>query len=132
MRFERLSPPTTTTSPRAVIKVISREEEECDADGGEHDEVAGDYERTGAPRDRLRVREDDRKSECGNNENARDEDARLRAGVTSSGKGFTEVKWKTYALIWAQPFIISVNVAPSTNRPMCGHTEDCLTLSTPK
>ena len=117
MRFERLSPPTTTTSPRAVIKVISREEEECDADGGEHDEVAGDYEGAGPPLDRLRVREDDRKSECGNNENARDEDARLRARVTSSGKGFTEVKWKiAFALSWAQPFIISVNVAPSTYR----------------
>ena len=47
-------------SPRAIVKVISREKEKSGANGGEHDEIAGEDEGARAPSDGFRVGEDDR------------------------------------------------------------------------
>ena len=70
-------------SPGAIVKVIPGEEKESDTDGGEHDEIAGEYECACTPRDCLRVREDDWQAKGGNDENAGDENRGLGASVTN-------------------------------------------------
>ena len=70
-----------SSSPRAIVKVISGEEKESGTDGGEHDEIAGEDECARAPRNGLRVREHDGQAKGGNDENAGDENRRLGAGV---------------------------------------------------
>ena len=70
-------------SPRAIVKVVSGEEKERGADGGEHDEISRNNERAGAPFYGFRVREDNRKSEGGDDEHERDKDWSFGTRVTS-------------------------------------------------